>query len=115
MRTLTDAMLRHLGAAALFLILSGAAGAVHAATLREDVRAWRASHEPEVVGELVDLTRLKSVAADPAGHIHRAPRHSQRVGYSFNGTIAGAMAVAIVDELEAVDIEQHDCERSSRS
>ena len=67
MRTLTDAMLRHLGAAALFLILSGAAGAVHAATLREDVRAWRASHEPEVVGELVDLTRLKSVAADPAG------------------------------------------------
>lgn len=53
-------------------ILSVAAGVVlanfpaRAATLAKDVDAWRAAHEQEIVGELDALTRIPSVAAQPA-------------------------------------------------
>ena len=35
--------------------------------LMAEVRAWRLGLEAEIVGQLVDLTRIRSVAADPAG------------------------------------------------
>jgi acetylornithine deacetylase/succinyl-diaminopimelate desuccinylase-like protein len=38
-----------------------------AAGLTDKVRAWRHGHESAIVGELSDLTALRSVAADPAG------------------------------------------------
>ncbi len=40
---------------------------VQAAGLKDQVRAWRQGHEAAIVGELSDLTALRSVAADPAG------------------------------------------------
>jgi acetylornithine deacetylase/succinyl-diaminopimelate desuccinylase-like protein len=39
----------------------------HAADLRSEVQHYRLTHEAAIVGELDALTRLKSVAADPAG------------------------------------------------
>jgi acetylornithine deacetylase/succinyl-diaminopimelate desuccinylase-like protein len=41
--------------------------AATAAPLNEAVRAWRAQHEAQIVGQLDALTRIPSVAADPAG------------------------------------------------
>lgn len=53
---------RFLLAGALLLALPA-----QAATLRDQVRAWRQGHESAVVGELSGLVALRSVAADPAG------------------------------------------------
>jgi acetylornithine deacetylase/succinyl-diaminopimelate desuccinylase-like protein len=53
-------------AARLALILSALAPA-QAADLRAQVEQYRRSHEAAIVGEIDSLTRLKSVAADPAG------------------------------------------------
>src|ERR1700733_11385608 len=39
----------------------------HAADLRSKVQQYALAHEAAIVGELTALTRLKSVAADPAG------------------------------------------------
>jgi acetylornithine deacetylase/succinyl-diaminopimelate desuccinylase-like protein len=39
----------------------------HAADLRTQVEQYRVAHETAIVGQLEALTRLKSVAADPAG------------------------------------------------
>ena len=39
----------------------------HAADLTTQVRAWRGAHERQIVADLADLTRIRSVAADPAG------------------------------------------------
>jgi acetylornithine deacetylase/succinyl-diaminopimelate desuccinylase-like protein len=44
----------------------------HAADLRSQVQAYRLAHEAAIVGEIDALTRLKSVAADPAGLIATA-------------------------------------------
>jgi acetylornithine deacetylase/succinyl-diaminopimelate desuccinylase-like protein len=49
-------------------------GTAHASTVGQDARAWRLAHEPQIVGELVDLTRIRSVAADPAGMTAAADR-----------------------------------------
>ena len=51
---------------ALILIVFASAQA-HAADLRSKVRQYTLAHEAAIVGELAALTRLKSVAADPAG------------------------------------------------
>jgi acetylornithine deacetylase/succinyl-diaminopimelate desuccinylase-like protein len=40
---------------------------VHAADLRSQVQQYRLAHEAEIVGQIDALTRLKSIAADPAG------------------------------------------------
>jgi acetylornithine deacetylase/succinyl-diaminopimelate desuccinylase-like protein len=42
-------------------------GGARADSLNGDVRAWRLAHEKEIVANLADLVRLRSVAADPAG------------------------------------------------
>lgn len=51
----------------LGLLLLVAAGPAWAADLRDQVRSWRGAHEADVVGQLVDFTRIRSIAADPAG------------------------------------------------
>ena len=44
-----------------------------AADLRSQVSQYRLAHEADIVGEIDALTRLKSIAADPAGlYRHRA-------------------------------------------
>jgi acetylornithine deacetylase/succinyl-diaminopimelate desuccinylase-like protein len=63
--------LRRLVAAALAALVALPA---HAAGLRDDVRAWRAAHERDVVESLVELARYRSVAADPAGMAAMAAR-----------------------------------------
>jgi acetylornithine deacetylase/succinyl-diaminopimelate desuccinylase-like protein len=57
-------MTKRLAAAGLALLLSVPAAA---ADLRDEVSAYRAAHEVAIVGQLDELTRLKSVAADPQG------------------------------------------------
>lgn len=42
--------------------------------LVDDVRNWRASHEAEIVATLAELTRLRSVPADPEGLTNTAAR-----------------------------------------
>jgi hypothetical protein len=37
------------------------------ADLRSQVEQYRLAHEADIVGEIDALTRLKSIAADPAG------------------------------------------------
>ena len=44
----------------------------HAADLRSQVEQYRVAHEAAIVGEIDSLTRLKSIAADPAGLIATA-------------------------------------------
>ena len=45
-----------------------------AADLREQVEGYRIAHEAEIVGQLDELTRIRSVAADPAGIATAADR-----------------------------------------
>ena len=53
-------------ALALLAACAQAAPAPGARDLREKVEAYRATHEAAIVGELVDLTRMRSIASDPA-------------------------------------------------
>lgn len=89
-------MRRFVALAGMLAALAGPAGA---ATLREDVRAWRIGHEAEVVGQLVDLVRLKSVAADPAGMVQTADRLQQELakrGFEARQLSGGAGTPPIV-------------------
>jgi acetylornithine deacetylase/succinyl-diaminopimelate desuccinylase-like protein len=43
------------------------AGPACAADLNEQIRGYRSTHEGQIVGQLDELARLRSVAADPAG------------------------------------------------
>jgi acetylornithine deacetylase/succinyl-diaminopimelate desuccinylase-like protein len=61
-----------LGSIASFIVGAGLAAAAHAYNLVTDVNAYRASHEPGIVGHLDALTRLKSVAANPLGLVAAA-------------------------------------------
>ena len=56
--------MNRLAVAALALLIASPA---LAADLRAQVRDYRAAHEAAIVGQLDDLARLKSVAADPQG------------------------------------------------
>jgi acetylornithine deacetylase/succinyl-diaminopimelate desuccinylase-like protein len=47
-------------------------GQAHAADLRDQIQQYRLAHEAAIVGELTALTRMKSVAADPAGLVATA-------------------------------------------
>lgn len=47
---------------------------VSAAGLSSEVRGWRAANEADIVGRLVDFTRIRSVAAYPAGLAAMADR-----------------------------------------
>ena len=48
------------------------ASPARAADLRSQVQEYRRGHEAAIVGEIDALTRLKSVAADPAGIVATA-------------------------------------------
>jgi acetylornithine deacetylase/succinyl-diaminopimelate desuccinylase-like protein len=56
--------MRPLIAGLLALLMSAPA---FGADLREEVSNYRAAHETAIVGQLDELTRLRSVAADPQG------------------------------------------------
>jgi acetylornithine deacetylase/succinyl-diaminopimelate desuccinylase-like protein len=64
--------------AALGLVCISAVTQVSAAGLRDQVEHYRIAHEAQIVGQLDDLTRIKSVAADPQG-IAAAADHLQRL------------------------------------
>jgi acetylornithine deacetylase/succinyl-diaminopimelate desuccinylase-like protein len=70
-----------------------------AAGLRDEVRAWRAGHEAEVVERLVELVRIPSVAADPAGMSAMAARLEQELagrGFAARQLSAGPDAPPLV-------------------
>jgi acetylornithine deacetylase/succinyl-diaminopimelate desuccinylase-like protein len=59
-------MTRSLGAACALVVLFAAKQAC-AATVREQVDSYRIAHESQIIDQLVELTRIKSIAADPSG------------------------------------------------
>ena len=61
---LCHGLLRALVAMTAFMVCLAPA---HAADLRSQVERYRSTHEAAIVGDMVALTQLKSVAADPAG------------------------------------------------
>jgi len=65
---LPDWLLRALVAMTALMWLAPA----RAADLRSQVERYRSSHEAAIIGDMVALTQLKSVAADPAGLIATA-------------------------------------------
>lgn len=62
--------------AALGVVCISAAAQAYAADLGNQVERYRIAHEAQIVGELDELTRIKSVAADPAG-LAAAANHLQ--------------------------------------
>jgi acetylornithine deacetylase/succinyl-diaminopimelate desuccinylase-like protein len=58
----------------LAVALSSAAPQVPAVDLRDQVERYRIAHEAAIVGQLDELTRIRSVAADPAGLAAAADR-----------------------------------------
>lgn len=87
------------GLAAVILCLPAQAAPAPAKPVREDVRAWRAGHEAEIVERLVELVRIRSVAADPAGMSAMAARLQQELasrGFAARQLSAGAGAPPLV-------------------
>jgi acetylornithine deacetylase/succinyl-diaminopimelate desuccinylase-like protein len=58
--------------AALGVMALSAATLAFASELREQVEKYRMKHEAQIVGQLDDLTRIRSVAAEPAGLVEAA-------------------------------------------
>jgi acetylornithine deacetylase/succinyl-diaminopimelate desuccinylase-like protein len=96
-RTIATAVL------ALALAAQSAAGA-DPVKLRQQVRAWRAAHEKEVVGELSGLLALRNVASDRAD-IQRNADHLlemlRRRGFQARLLAAGGSPPAVYGELPA--------------
>ena len=68
--------MRCLFSTTLVVVCISAAAPVFAADLREQVERYRIAHEAEIVGQLDELTRIRSIAADPPG-IAAAAAHLQ--------------------------------------
>lgn len=66
-------MRRLLGLALGCISICGSTG-TYAADLESQVERYRITHEAQIIGELDELTRIKSVAAEPAGLIAAADR-----------------------------------------
>jgi acetylornithine deacetylase/succinyl-diaminopimelate desuccinylase-like protein len=60
--------------AACWLAAIFAAAQVSAADLKDQVERYRSAHESQIIGQLDELTRIRSVAADPAGLLAAADR-----------------------------------------
>ena len=60
--------------AACGLLAVFAAPQLFAANLRDHVEGYRITHESQIVGQLDELTRIRSIAADPAGIAEAADR-----------------------------------------
>ncbi len=58
----------------LFAVLAALIPAAAQAAMVDDVRAYRTAHEAEIVGRLSELTRMRSVPADPEGLTNTAAR-----------------------------------------
>jgi acetylornithine deacetylase/succinyl-diaminopimelate desuccinylase-like protein len=88
---------------ALALTLSGAAAPAGPA-LRTQVRAYRAAHEKEIVGELADLVSLRNVASDRADIERNADRLIEmlkRRGVEARRLNAGDAPPAVYGELRS--------------
>jgi acetylornithine deacetylase/succinyl-diaminopimelate desuccinylase-like protein len=71
----------------------------HAADLRSKVQQYALAHEAAIVGELTALTRLKSVAADPAGiaaTAHQLEDALKQRGFEVSELITGMGTPAAV-------------------
>jgi acetylornithine deacetylase/succinyl-diaminopimelate desuccinylase-like protein len=66
--------MRYLLGVAFWLVAIFAVTQVSAADLRDRVEGYRIAHESQIVGQLDELTRIRSVAADPAGLAAAADR-----------------------------------------
>lgn len=66
--------MRCLFSAACGLVAIFAATQASAANLRDQIEGYRIAHESQIVGQLDELTRIRSVAADPAGLAAAADR-----------------------------------------
>ncbi len=66
-------MARHIGALLGLLVFSTVAQAGDTGLLRQ-VDAYRLAHEPQIIGQLDELTRIRSIAADRAGLAAAAER-----------------------------------------
>lgn len=66
--------MRCLFSATCGLVAMFAATLASAADLRNQVERYRSAHESQIIGQLDELTRIKSVAADPAGLAAAADR-----------------------------------------
>jgi acetylornithine deacetylase/succinyl-diaminopimelate desuccinylase-like protein len=59
-------MTHSLGAVCALVVVFAATQA-SAANVRDQVDAYRMAHESQIIGQLIELTSIKSIAADPAG------------------------------------------------
>jgi acetylornithine deacetylase/succinyl-diaminopimelate desuccinylase-like protein len=78
--------------AAVAVVILLAAGAAQAAGVTDKVRAYRAAHEKEIVGELVDLLSLPNVATqveDVERNADRLTQMLQRRGFDVKRLAAG--------------------------
>src|ERR1700679_3843271 len=85
--------------AACGLLAVFAATQLSAANLRDHVEAYRIAHESQIVGQLDELTRIRSVAADPAGLAAAADRLQSLLkerGFETKQLSAGTGAPALV-------------------
>jgi acetylornithine deacetylase/succinyl-diaminopimelate desuccinylase-like protein len=76
-----------------------AATQVSAANLRDDVANYRIAHESQIVGQLDELTRIRSIAADPAGLATAADRLQSLLkerGFETKQLSAGNGAPALI-------------------
>jgi acetylornithine deacetylase/succinyl-diaminopimelate desuccinylase-like protein len=85
--------------AAYGLFAALAATQVSAANLRDPVESYRIAHEAQIVGQLDELTRIRSIAADPAGLAAAADRLQSLLnerGFETQQLSAGGGAAALV-------------------
>jgi acetylornithine deacetylase/succinyl-diaminopimelate desuccinylase-like protein len=81
------------------LVAIFATAQVCAASLRDQVERYRSAHESQIVGQLDELTRIRSIAADPAGLALAADRLQallKQRGFETRQLSAGAGAAPLV-------------------
>jgi acetylornithine deacetylase/succinyl-diaminopimelate desuccinylase-like protein len=81
------------------LLVLFAATQASAANLREQVESYRITHESQIIDQLEDLTRIKSIAADPSGLIAAADRLQSLLkqrGFETKQLTSGAGAPPLV-------------------
>jgi acetylornithine deacetylase/succinyl-diaminopimelate desuccinylase-like protein len=72
---------------------------VSAADLRDQVERYRSAHEPQIISQLDELTRIRSIAADPAGLVAAADRLEallKQRGFETTQLSAGSGAAPLV-------------------
>ena len=85
--------------AAIALLALFAATQASAADLRGQVDAYRIAHESQIIDQLIELTRIKSIAADPSGLTAAADRLQSLLkerGFETRQLSAGAGAPPVI-------------------